>query len=94
MELSTRDWHCVAHEYDGAAIRAYVNGSAITNLQARPFAYTGGIYRPEAWGKQRAEFPLGVTRSTGVNQFVGLLAGLARHAAHAGAGGGGVPERI
>jgi hypothetical protein len=78
-------WHCVANVYDGAAIRAYVNGTLHANGAHNPFPYPGGIYSPEAAGKQGAEFGVGanfINTTVGgprvlSNRFKGLLGGLA-----------------
>ena len=77
--LPPSDWHCVANAYDGRTIRAYVNGSLVRNGAVNPYPYPGGIYSPEAAGRAAAgaEFGVGVSMSFGVNQFSGLLGGLA-----------------
>ncbi len=75
--LAPEAWHCVAHVYDGAAIHAFVNASEVPNGSFEPFLYPGGIFSPESAGRQGAEFGVGVSPVFGVNQYVGLLGGLA-----------------
>lgn len=72
-------WHCVANVYDGKTISAFVNGSLAQNGKLNPYPYPGGIYSPEAANRtaHAAEFGVGVSMSFGVNQYTGLLGGLA-----------------
>ena len=86
--LPLRAWHCLAMTYDGSYIRALVNGSALPNGDAQPFLYPGGLYSPEAAGRQGAEFALGanlINASVGSpplwsNRFEGDVGGLAVYA--------------
>lgn len=52
-------WHCLAMTYNGTHIGALVNGTALPNGDAQPFAYAGGLYSPEAAGRPGAEFAVG-----------------------------------
>jgi hypothetical protein len=65
--------------YDGKEIRAYVNATLTSNGNHNPFPYSGGIYSPEAHNRTEfgAEFGVGVSMSFGINQWTGLLGGLA-----------------
>lgn len=68
--LATGVWHCIANSYDGAEIRAFVNGTLDATRSGssdnnNPFRYpdpprfpNGGIYRPPA-GEPGADFALG-----------------------------------
>ena len=76
--LALDAWHCIANVYDGANVTAYVNASAPRNGAANPFPLEGGIFSPEAAGKEGAEFGVGVTEAAeDYNHFRGLLGGLA-----------------
>ena len=79
-------WHCLATTYDGADIRAYVNGTFAPNSARNPFPLTGGIWDPSrAPGRVGAEFGVGANRvnttaggpPTWTNRFIGLLGGVA-----------------
>ena len=80
--------HVGGKEHDGAAIRAYVNGSLVANGDRNPFPLTGGIYDAECVGGFGAEFGVGLNRvnatsdgATGgwhwMNRYEGLLGGIA-----------------
>jgi len=86
--LAPGAWHCLANAYDGAAIRAYVNGTLVANGPRNPFPLAGGIYDAEAVGGAGAEFGVGLNRVNATadgardgfawaNRFEGLLGGLA-----------------
>ena len=88
-KLESDSWHCIANTYDGNEIRAYVNGTFITNSYRNPFLLNGGIFDPESSGAGRigAEFGVGANRvnSTDIgengfrwaNTYEGLLGGIA-----------------
>lgn len=85
--LPTGAWHCLANVYNGTHIVAYVNGSLVENGRDNPFFYPGGIYAPEAAGKEGAEFGVGANAitpgggtggwPTWANAWEGLVGGLA-----------------
>jgi hypothetical protein len=71
------------------SLNRYVNATLVPNpaggdhtrpklpSSVNPYPYPGGIYSPEALNLTGAEFGVGVSMSTGVNQYTGLLGGLA-----------------
>ena len=86
--LAPDAWHCIANTYDGAAIRAWVNGTLVANGPRNPFPLTGGIYDAERVGGFGAEFGVGLNRVNATddgavggwhweNRFEGLLGGIA-----------------
>jgi hypothetical protein len=89
-KLDNDSWHCIANTYDGNEIRAYVNGTFITNSYRNPFQLNGGIFDPESSGAGRrigAEFGVGANRVNltdigeegfrWANTYEGLLGGIA-----------------
>jgi hypothetical protein len=84
--LPSPAWHCLAGTYDGSAIRAYVNGTLVSNAWRNPYNLTGGIFSPDGLpGRVGAEFGVGANRINATvgappqwsNTFAGLLGGLA-----------------
>lgn len=86
--LAPGAWACLANTYDGADIRAYVNGTLVANGARNPFPLAGGIYDAEAVGGFGAEFGVGLNRVNATadgardgyawaNRFEGLLGGVA-----------------
>ena len=81
-------WHCLAMAYNGTHIIASVNGTALPNGDAQPFFYPGGLFSPEAAGREGAEFAVGanvINVSVGSppvwsNTFRGDIGGLAVYA--------------
>lgn len=69
-------WHCVAFTYDGAAIKAYLDGRLDARGTRNPYVYPHGIFDG---GEQGADFTVGaVNRSDEMgNWFTGTLGGLA-----------------
>ncbi len=83
---SSPAWHCLANTYDGANIRAFVNGTFVVNAARNPFPLTGGIFDPSGLpGRIGAEFGVGANRVNSTanapyhwsNTFTGLLGGVA-----------------
>jgi hypothetical protein len=83
--LPASAWHCLAMTYNGTHIGAFVNGTAVPNGDAQPFAYAGGLFSPEAAGRPGAEFAVGanvINVTAGgppqwSNTFTGDVGGLA-----------------
>jgi len=78
-------WHCLASVYNGSHILALTNATLHADGAHNPFALAGGIYSPEAAGREGAEFGVGanyVNMTVGsppvlANRFQGDLGGLA-----------------
>lgn len=69
-------WQCVAFTYDGASIRAYLQGQLDARPARNPYAYPGGIF---AGGEHGADFTVGAVHRGGTmgNFFAGRIGGLA-----------------
>jgi len=69
-------WHCVAFTYDGANIKAYLDGRLDARGARNPYVYPHGIFDG---GEHGADFTVGAVHRSGEmgNWFTGTLGGLA-----------------
>jgi hypothetical protein len=69
-------WQCVGFSYDGALVRAYLNGQLDERSDRNPYRYAGGLFDG---GPDGADFTVGAVNRSGAmgNWYTGLIGGLA-----------------